>query len=351
MEVETNTEIDYGDDTWNPPNDVPTISDAVRIISFVLTAITCVTGLVGNSVVIIVTGSNLKLKEHRNTIWFLAMALADFLFLLWLPLNAIAEWTGYWPFGPLLCKLNNFLLTNNMYTNIFILMALNINCLLSVTHPRWQHKLFASHACYLTCAFIWGISVLSSLPVLFLHDQFTNEDAIECRLFNMEQPRSVHVWSNPIERSEDEFLYISEAVSESPEFALDSSGIVWSDRVTDSSFNARHAAISFVLIGYLIPLLVLLSSDIIVALRKSQFKNAKSMTLYRMLIWLILVFYITWTPLVTAKIILLIVAHIPNTLLVSAIYRIKPLLYSIAQANISLKLIVYVLYAKKTTAS
>jgi len=78
------------------------VVNSLRKFNIVLHCVIFVLGVVGNGLVIFITG--LKMKSTVNTIWFLNLAVADFLFTLFLIFNIISEYREYdWPFLVTLC--------------------------------------------------------------------------------------------------------------------------------------------------------------------------------------------------------------------------------------------------------
>ncbi|KAM8945648.1 chemerin-like receptor 1 [Pelodytes ibericus] len=167
---------------------------AIQYTSFVLHILTCAIGLLGNATVICV--NSFMLKGNKSKSWFLNLAVADFIFLLFLPLNAFALFTGNWPFGTHVCKAYHFLSISNMYASIFFIVALNIDRVLSVATPIWHHKFFSHRVCYCTCALIWTITILASLPAIFFSVEYNNGENIECRLFDIGHFNSSHTLTN-----------------------------------------------------------------------------------------------------------------------------------------------------------
>ncbi|KAG7269047.1 hypothetical protein CRUP_003668 [Coryphaenoides rupestris] len=71
-------------------------------------------GIVGNGLVIYVTA--FRMKRTVNSIWFLNLAVADFLFTSFLILIIVSLSQGYhWPFGEIMCKLRAILTGSNIY--------------------------------------------------------------------------------------------------------------------------------------------------------------------------------------------------------------------------------------------
>ncbi|XP_029477008.1 chemerin-like receptor 1 isoform X2 [Oncorhynchus nerka] len=118
MEMENSTMV-YSD-----------VTTGMGIISLVVYCVAFVLGPTGNGLVIYVTSC--RIKKNVNSVWFLNLALADFLFTSFLLLYIIYIARGYdWPFGDILCKLNSMVTMLNMFASIFLLAAISLHRCLS----------------------------------------------------------------------------------------------------------------------------------------------------------------------------------------------------------------------------
>ncbi|KAE8576442.1 hypothetical protein XENTR_v10004190 [Xenopus tropicalis] len=306
------------------------IPEPVRYASFVLSVVTCALGLVGNALVIWVTGFHMK--KYTCKIWFLNLAVADFAFALCLPLYCVALFTDNWPFGRYSCKVYNYVSTCNMYASIFIITTLTIDRGLATAKPIWHHKFASRRICYSTCAVIWVITALSSLPVFLLSEEVIHGEKVQCKLVYVEQELITLSIREKAVNSSDEFMTMG---------SLDT--IPPPDITSETSFLTKCILIPFLVVGYFIPLLVILFSNIIIAHQAGKSQSVKSPRLYRIIIVVILFFFLTWTPVVIAQIILLVSLNNHNLILISQIHRIMPLMTSIAYTNSCINPFIYAL--------
>ncbi|XP_069491508.1 chemerin-like receptor 1 [Ambystoma mexicanum] len=130
------------------------------VVSF---SITCILGITGNGFVIWV--GIFKMTRTVNVIWFLNLAIADFIFDIFLPLHIVPMvMEHYWPFGDILCKITNTILYLNMLTSISILVVISIDRCVSVLYPVWsRNHRTPSLACMIAFA-TWLFAVILSSP-------------------------------------------------------------------------------------------------------------------------------------------------------------------------------------------
>ncbi|KAM4015035.1 C3a anaphylatoxin chemotactic receptor-like isoform 2-T2 [Anomaloglossus baeobatrachus] len=107
----------------------------IQKVSITLYIIIFALGTIGNGLVIWITG--FRMKKTVSAVWFLHLAIADFLCCASLPLR-IAQWTV--PSKDSLfifCISSIFLLSLNMNTSVFLLTAMSIDRWVSVIWPFW----------------------------------------------------------------------------------------------------------------------------------------------------------------------------------------------------------------------
>ncbi|XP_078506619.1 N-formyl peptide receptor 3-like [Lissotriton helveticus] len=156
------------------------IHEGIWFTSVILSTVTCAIGLFGNGLVIWLTA--FRMKNVKSNLWFLNLAVADFGFLLCLPLWLTSLFLEKWPFGTFLCKTHHFVSTVNMYASIFILTALSIDRCISVVLPLWHREHASRHLYFYICTALWIITVVLSVPIL-LHSKVTQHpDGQQCDL-------------------------------------------------------------------------------------------------------------------------------------------------------------------------
>ncbi|XP_053193151.1 C3a anaphylatoxin chemotactic receptor-like [Scomber japonicus] len=149
---------------------------SLDIMSAVICCLTFVLGVLGNGVVIWVTG--FKMKKTVNTVWFLNLAVADFLFTAFLPF--MGTWIAldyHWPFGTFMCRLNNTVWFVNMFTSAYILVVISMDRYVSVVWPVWaRNHRNVCKASYVSLG-VWVLGLFLSTPYfIFSYTEPSYED-------------------------------------------------------------------------------------------------------------------------------------------------------------------------------
>lgn len=173
------SEEDYYDDY---DDEHAELRQSLNIMSLIVYCLAFVLGVVGNGIVIWVSG--FKMKKTVNTVWFLNLAVADFLFTAFLPLSVAYTAMGFhWPFGRFMCKLNSTLSFLNMFASVYILVVISVDRCISVVHPIWtQNHRSVSCASGLSLG-VWIFALLLSSPYFVFRDtapDYNNPNIINC---------------------------------------------------------------------------------------------------------------------------------------------------------------------------
>ncbi|KAG8438729.1 hypothetical protein GDO86_005067 [Hymenochirus boettgeri] len=334
----------------NLTNGTSTIDQTtVRCASFIVYVLTCVIGLVGNAVSIFIAGFIVKGQKFK--VWFLNLASADFLFLLFLPFYAVAVFKDSWPYGSAMCKLYHFLSTWIMYVSIFIITALNIDRGLSVVQPIWHLRFFSRRLVYWICGALWASAFLLSLPVVFLTDEYDSEGTRQCgivisKISNDGRRRgdvNVNRYLDPDNLETITVGTILDIFPDSNELEDEMTAAAW--------YQMRNIMegflIPYILIGYFLPLCIIILFNCFIAHRVKNSQTKKSTRIYKVVIAVILVFFLTWTPVVVACIIYIRALYTLNLYLIHNIIIIMPLLSAIAYSNCCLNPILYALSGRQ----
>ncbi|XP_060113108.1 chemerin-like receptor 2 [Heteronotia binoei] len=280
----------------------PSLSD-VHIVSLVLHSLAFLLGVPGNAIVIWIMG--FKWDKTVTSLWFLNLAIADFIFVLFLPLYITYVATGFhWPFGKWLCKANSFVALFNMFASVFFLTAISLDRYVHLIHPVCSYKYRTVKNTCVLITIIWTLATIIGSPALYFRDTLTlhNNSTICYNNFHSKDPYLV-------------FLI--------------------------------HHFLTWVrfFFGYLFPLLTMIICYSLLFINVKKSAVLTSSRLFWTILAVVIAFFVCWTPFHIFSIIELTIHHNDyyHTLLRDAI----PLTVSFAFINSCLNPILYVLLSKK----
>ncbi|KAL3980904.1 valyl-tRNA synthetase [Sarotherodon galilaeus] len=178
----------------NPSSGLEAASRHIQTASIVIYCVIFIVGTLGNALVIYVTG--FKMKKTVETVWFLNLAIADFLFTAFLIFSIISlSQSHQWPFGQFMCKLNNFVSVVNMFASVFTLTAMSLDRYLSIWVVVWAHNKRTVCKARLICVRIWLIAAMCSTPyATFCTVSKHNGAHVCCCSMTPEQKWSLHIF-------------------------------------------------------------------------------------------------------------------------------------------------------------
>uniref|UniRef100_A0A3P9CFW0 Opioid receptor kappa 1 n=1 Tax=Maylandia zebra TaxID=106582 RepID=A0A3P9CFW0_9CICH len=167
--------VTHDDDSWEQESMSPIIPIITAVYSVVF-----VVGLLGNCLVMYVIIRYTKMKTATN-IYIFNLALADALVTTTMPFQSTDYLLNTWPFGEVVCKVFISIDYYNMFTSIFTLTMMSVDRYVAVCHPvkaldfRTPLKAKMINVC------IWILSSAAGIPAFVLGGTQTN-NITECAL-------------------------------------------------------------------------------------------------------------------------------------------------------------------------
>ncbi|XP_017539212.1 chemokine-like receptor 1 [Pygocentrus nattereri] len=155
---------------WTPLDIFYTVTN---VIIFIL-------GVGGNGLVIWIAG--FKMKRSVIRIWYLSLAVSDFLFCTFLPLNIIYIVTHEWILGVFLCKLMFFSMYFNWFSSIFLLVIISVDRCVVVMFPVWAQNKRTVRKALVIVMIAWIISAAYCMPSA-ISLEVQQDDHQETKLF------------------------------------------------------------------------------------------------------------------------------------------------------------------------
>nr|7SBF_R Chain R, Soluble cytochrome b562, Mu-type opioid receptor chimera,Mu-type opioid receptor [synthetic construct]7T2G_R Chain R, Soluble cytochrome b562,Mu-type opioid receptor [synthetic construct] len=154
---------------------------ALAIAITALYSIVCVVGLFGNFLVMYVIVRYTKMKTATN-IYIFNLALADALATSTLPFQSVNYLMGTWPFGNILCKIVISIDYYNMFTSIFTLCTMSVDRYIAVCHPVKALDFRTPRNAKIVNVCNWILSSAIGLPVMFMATTKYRQGSIDCTL-------------------------------------------------------------------------------------------------------------------------------------------------------------------------
>ncbi|XP_060679257.1 C3a anaphylatoxin chemotactic receptor-like [Hemiscyllium ocellatum] len=263
-------------------NHTEPIRKSLTVVSMVAYAAIFALGVPGNIAVLWIVG--FLMARRPVTVWFLNLAVADLLLCLTLPFLLTQLAVDYqWPFGPFLCKLLPWLTVLSMYASVFVLTGISVDRCLAALLPLWFRRQRSLGRARLSCASAWGLALLMSLPSLLYRRtvQFAAGFPVRCV----------------------------------------------ADYGEELGPRQRAVSLTRFVFAFLLPLVVIAASNGLIAhsLWASRFSQPQSRRPCRLLLVVLLGFFLCWTP-----------YHVVSVLLLSGDWRLQHWARTVDPATTSL---------------
>ncbi|OCT61351.1 G-protein coupled receptor 1 [Xenopus laevis] len=275
---------------------------ALHIVSIVIYSLAFILGVPGNAMVIWFTG--FRWEKTVSTLWFLNLAIADLIFVLFLPLHITYVATDFhWPFGKYFCKINSFIALLNMFASVFFLTVIGLDRYLFLAHTRFVQRHRTLRKSMILNGIVWICAGIIAAPALYYRDTTEIGNSVTICFNNF------HDYDHSV-------------------------------------MKRTHTALTLIrfFIGYLFPLLTMILSYSLLAIRIKD-KNALGCSKFFWTVFSIVVaFFVCWTPYHIFSLLELNIHHSPEF---REWIRIgMPISTSLAFINSCLNPIIYVLISK-----
>ncbi|XP_030629481.1 kappa-type opioid receptor isoform X1 [Chanos chanos] len=156
----------------NWTNEPEPMSPIIPIITAVYSVV-FVVGLVGNCLVMYVIIRYTKMKTATN-IYIFNLAVADALVTTTMPFQSADYLLNTWPFGEVVCKVFISIDYYNMFTSIFTLTMMSVDRYVAVCHPVKALDFRTPVKAKLINILIWVLSSAAGIPAMILGSTQTN---------------------------------------------------------------------------------------------------------------------------------------------------------------------------------
>ncbi|XP_075047492.1 chemerin-like receptor 1 [Mixophyes fleayi] len=229
----------------------------LHVFTMVIYSAAFLLGTTGNGLVIWFTV--FRMKKTDNVVWFLNLAIADFIFTFFLPLSITYLALGFhWPFGTFICKLNSTIAFLNMFASIFLLTVISIDRCISVIFPVWCQNQRTPRLASIVALVVWILASIFSLPYFI----FRNTDESDGQVF---------CYNN---------------------FDEDIDGI----QTPLGKSRHRDTVITRFIVGFAIPFSIIVICYTVIALRIQRNHIATSTKPFKIILAVIISFFFCWIP-------------------------------------------------------
>ncbi|XP_068425812.1 chemerin-like receptor 1 [Clinocottus analis] len=246
-------------------DDYAEVRRSLHIMSLVVYCLTFILGVLGNGVVIWVTG--FKMKKTVKTVWFLNLAVADILLTACLPLSVTYTALNFhWPFGNFMCKMTGLLGSLNIFASIYILVVISVDRLVSVVWPVWTQNHQSVRRASCVSLGVWALALILSLPSFifsYTGPSNVNEEITIC-------------FNNFAFSDDDKTLSVNQL----------------------QQFRYQAMTITRFLLGFVVPFTVIVSSYAVIIhrIRRNRTLASHSSRPFKIIAAVITTFFLCWAP-------------------------------------------------------
>lgn len=176
-------------DDFGPPDIQP-----IQVAALFFYGLVVLLGVPGNAVVLWVTGFCMPLSV--TSLWFLNLALADFLCCLSIPMLMVPlAHDDHWHFGALACTMVKGLFYVVMYSSILQLVLISVDRWLLVNRPVWCQNNRRPRQAAAGCVAVWVLAFIGSIPqFVYTKEKAMGTEKRECITVNTGISSWVMTW-------------------------------------------------------------------------------------------------------------------------------------------------------------
>ncbi|CAD7089962.1 unnamed protein product [Hermetia illucens] len=167
------------------------IEELVSVVVPVFFGMIAVTGLFGNSLVILVVIANPQMRSTTNLL-IVNLAVADLLFVIFcIPFTATDYVLSQWPFGDTWCKCVQYLIVLFAHASIYTLVLMSLDRYLAVVHPIRSRSIRTEKYTRMAITILWVVICTAFSPIAFMHGLDycdSTEDTLCCRFLYTTYP-------------------------------------------------------------------------------------------------------------------------------------------------------------------
>ncbi|XP_041793253.1 chemokine-like receptor 1 [Chelmon rostratus] len=222
------------------------LKEALCVSLLVVSVLIFLLGFFGNALVIWISG--FKMKRTVNTIWYLSLAISDFVFCGFLPFSIANMVMEEWIFGLFMCKFTSSVMFINMFSSIFLLVIISVDRFVSVVFPVWAQNHRSVKMASVTVVLAWLLAIALSVPSMIFRDVSTHLGTTIC--------------------------------------------------YNNYTLNHSHKIVVFsrLLAGFVIPFIIIIVCYSIIILKLRNNRMTKSSKPFRVMTALVAAFFISWLP-------------------------------------------------------
>ncbi|XP_066540596.1 fMet-Leu-Phe receptor-like [Hoplias malabaricus] len=155
--------------------------DPLNKFYLVSSVIIIVLGLTGNGLVIWIAG--FKVRKSVISIWYLSLAVSDFLYCSTLPFFVYYMITGTWIFGQFMCYFIYLNISLNLYCSIFFLTIISVDRCVIVMFPVWAQNQRTAKKASMVVVLVWFTSAIFNVTALVIpHSENKTVTTDQCQI-------------------------------------------------------------------------------------------------------------------------------------------------------------------------